>query len=197
MSVTTAAPPLMERLDLRTARLRVHMPHPARAPEVLDYFRRNRAHLEPWEPARPSGFYTVGFWERRLAADRDEWTERASARLFLEEGGCIVGSCNFTNVVGGALQACTLGYSLDARAQGRGRMGEALGAAIPSVMEALSLHRVMANYQPTNARSGALLRKLGFVIEGYARAYLFIDGAWRDHVLTALVRADAPAASAT
>lgn len=192
MSVTTAAPPPLARPDLHTARLRVHMPHPARAPEVLDYFQRNRAHLEPWEPARPSGFYSVAYWERRLAANRDEWGVRASVRLFVEESARVVGSCNFTNVVGGALQACTLGYSLDARAQGGGRMLEALTAAIPFVMDALGLHRVMANYQPTNARSGALLRKLGFVIEGYARDYLFIDGAWRDHVLTSLVRKDAP-----
>ena len=31
-----------------------------------------------------------------------------------------------------------------------------------------------------------VLEKLGFVREGLARDYLFIDGAWRDHVLTSL-----------
>jgi [ribosomal protein S5]-alanine N-acetyltransferase len=31
-----------------------------------------------------------------------------------------------------------------------------------------------------------LLARLGFVVEGVAKEYLFIDGAWRDHVLTAL-----------
>ena len=45
----------------------------------------------------------------------------------------------------------------------------------------------MANYQPTNVRSGRLLERLGFVREGYARHHLLIDGAWRDHVLTALL----------
>lgn len=33
--------------------------------------------------------------------------------------------------------------------------------------------------------SARLLERLGFVKEGYAREYLHIDGAWRDHVLTA------------
>ena len=192
MSVTLPESAAADRPDLRTTRLRIHMPHPGRAPEVLAYFERNRAHLEPWEPARPTGFYTVEYWERRLAANRDEWTARVSARLFLEERDRVVGSCNFTNVIAGAFQACTLGYSMDARAQGGGRMYEALSVAIPFVTRTLGLHRVMANYQPTNERSGALLRRLGFRIEGYARDYLFLNGAWRDHVLTSLVREESP-----
>jgi ribosomal-protein-alanine N-acetyltransferase len=44
----------------------------------------------------------------------------------------------------------------------------------------------MANFRPENERSRRLLERLGFVEEGLARNYLFIDGAWRDHVLTSL-----------
>ena len=55
----------------------------------------------------------------------------------------------------------------------------------------IGLHRVEANYQPSNERSGRLLRSLGFTVEGYARDYLYIDGAWRDHVLTAKIRDEA------
>ena len=32
-----------------------------------------------------------------------------------------------------------------------------------------------------------MLERLGFTREGYARDYLFINGAWRDHVMTSLV----------
>jgi ribosomal-protein-alanine N-acetyltransferase len=65
-------------------------------------------------------------------------------------------------------------------------MSEALRATIAHVFGTLKLHRIMANHLPENTRSAALLKKLGFAVEGYARDYLFIAGAWRDHVLTAL-----------
>ena len=65
-------------------------------------------------------------------------------------------------------------------------MEEALRAANAFVFDAMRMHRVMANYRPENERSRRLLERLGFEREGLARNYLFIDGAWRDHVLTSL-----------
>ena len=63
-------------------------------------------------------------------------------------------------------------------------MHEALTASLDFAFRDLRLHRVMANYRPEHLRSGRLLARLGFAQEGYARDYLFIDGAWRDHILT-------------
>ncbi|MGH9831222.1 MAG: GNAT family N-acetyltransferase, partial [Blastocatellia bacterium] len=37
-----------------------------------------------------------------------------------------------------------------------------------------------------NSRSGKLLRRLNFVVEGYARDYLCIAGKWEDHIMTSL-----------
>ena len=84
----------------------------------------------------------------------------------------------------GVIQRTILGYSIDATYEGLGLAREAVGAIVTYAFETLRLHRVEANYQPSNARSAALLRALEFVIEGYARDYLFLDGAWRDHILT-------------
>ena len=66
-------------------------------------------------------------------------------------------------------------------------MSEGLRAANAFIFATMRLHRIMANFRPENERSRRLLQRLGFVEEGFARNYLFIDGAWRDHVLTALV----------
>ena len=98
----------------------------------------------------------------------------------------ILGTCNYTNIVRGPLLACHLGYQIARAAEGRGFMTEALHASNAFAFDSLRLHRIMANYRPENGRSARLLDRLGFVREGIARDYLFIDGAWRDHVLTAL-----------
>ena len=65
-------------------------------------------------------------------------------------------------------------------------MYEALEALVGFGFDQLNLHRIMANYQPNNTRSKAVLERLGFVTEGLAPKYLFINGDWRDHVLTSL-----------
>jgi ribosomal-protein-alanine N-acetyltransferase len=107
-----------------------------------------------------------------------------------EDAGPIVASVNLSNVVRGVFQACHLGYSVDAAHEGRGIAFEAVGAVVRFAFAELRLHRVMANYQPTNERSAKLLRRLGFTAEGYARDYLYINGGWRDHVLTSLSNPD-------
>ena len=78
-----------------------------------------------------------------------------------------------------------LGYAIDQAHEGRGLMREALEATIEHAFTVLRLHRIQANYVPENERSGRLLERLGFRREGLAKDYLFIDGRWRDHVLTA------------
>jgi [ribosomal protein S5]-alanine N-acetyltransferase len=175
---------------LETERLVLTIPEPASAARLLAYAVDNRAHLDPWEPPRPGGYYTEAFWARRLEKSHDESARDVSLRLCVlrksDPEGPILGHANLSNFVRNAFQACHLGYSVDRRAQGKGIMFEALAAVIAHAFGPLGMHRVMANYVPTNERSGKLLRRLGFVVEGYARDYLFIGGAWRDHVLTAL-----------
>jgi ribosomal-protein-alanine N-acetyltransferase len=177
-------------VHIETPRLVVTMPGPAQAGRVVDYFERNHEHLARWEPIRSAEFYTERFWQVQLEESRRELAEDRSLRLVLfpknDDGWPVIGVVNFTGVIRGAFHACLLGYSIDLAREGQGLMHEALRASIDYVFTELRLHRIMANYQPTNHRSAQLLRRLGFVTEGYAQRYLYIDGGWRDHVLTAL-----------
>jgi ribosomal-protein-alanine N-acetyltransferase len=65
-------------------------------------------------------------------------------------------------------------------------MSEALTALIAYAFNDLRLHRIMANYMPSNERSARVLQRLGFQVEGYARDYLFLAGRWQDHIMTSL-----------
>lgn len=154
---------------------------------MLDYFERNRAHLEPWDPIRPDVFYTLAFWRERLEKNREEAATARGLRTFVSLADEIIGTCNYQNFVFGAFCACHLGYSLDAKHVGKGLMRETLELTIPYV-HSLGIHRIMANYLPRNERSAKLLKRLGFVIEGRAAEYLKINGAWEEHVLTALTK---------
>jgi [ribosomal protein S5]-alanine N-acetyltransferase len=179
---------------IETERLLLTLPATEAAPRMLVHFEENRQHLSRWTPPVSAEFYTEDYWRERFASARDEFMRGQSMRLVLfpreDPGGPVLGVCNFTNFVRGPFQACFLGYHLDYRAEGRGLMREALAAAINYAFENLRLHRIMANYLPVNERSGKLLRRLGFVVEGYARDYLLIEGRWQDHILTSLTNSN-------
>jgi ribosomal-protein-alanine N-acetyltransferase len=54
----------------------------------------------------------------------------------------------------------------------------------------VGLHRLEANIRPENAPSRRVVEKLGFRDEGLHARYLYIDGAWRDHLSFAITRED-------
>jgi ribosomal-protein-alanine N-acetyltransferase len=182
-----------------TRRLRLALLAPDDAPRALDFFVRNRAHFAPWDPPRPAGFYQLPWWREQLARYRAESVDERSLRLFLTGRdtplGPVLGLVHFSRLVRGPFQCAGVGYSLDGSMVGRGLMQEALRGAIGYVFDDLGYHRVEANYRPENRRSARVLAALGFVVEGYARRYLMIDGDWRDHVLTSLTRPTLAAAA--
>jgi ribosomal-protein-alanine N-acetyltransferase len=192
-------------LQLVTERLIVEIPGVSAADDMADYCRRNSGHLGPWEPARPLDYYSRAFWVRQLRAALDEFHGGQSARTVLRlrqpddadgprGSERIIGVANLSQIVRGAFQSAVIGYSLDREMVGRGLMGEALQRILSYAFDDMRLHRVMAAYRPENKRSAAVLERLGFEKEGFARDYLFIDGAWRDHVLTSMIRPEPDAA---
>lgn len=194
MASTTVRPPYLADLPrFETQRLVVRLATEADVPEIVRYFDENREHLRPFDPARPAGFFEPRFWEAQVRMSASEFRGDRALRLFLfakDAPHAVVGTANFTRFDRGVSYSCSLGYGLAARAQGHGYMAEALRPAIDFLFHTLRYHRIEANYMPHNRRSGNLLRRLGFVVEGYARDYLLINGRWEDHVLTSLVNPD-------
>jgi ribosomal-protein-alanine N-acetyltransferase len=176
--------------ELETARLRVVHARPEHAAAHAAFMARNRAHFQRWEPPRSSGVETTTYWTRQLTQAIEDFYTDASVRLVLfplATPARMVGRVNFTQIHRGPFQSCVLGYQIDEEEQGKGMMFEALSTALAYMFDVRRLHRIEANYRPENERSARLLTRLGFLEEGISRAYLFIDGAWRDHIRMAKI----------
>ncbi len=186
--------------ELHTARLLLRASDPALAPALAAYHQRNRDSHRPWNPPMPEALFTVQGQQARLAAAAKVEADGSQIGWWFslrEDPAQIIGHARFSQIARGPFCNATLGYAIDAAHEGRGLMHEALAAALADAFgPRVALHRVQANARPENTRSLLLLARLGFVVEGVAKEYLFIDGAWRDHVLTARRAPDWPATRA-
>ena len=162
-------------------------------PEIARFYVDNRAHLEPWSPTLAPDAFSRDYWAAQLAQRRADFDAGLSMRAFLfprDASDRVIGNVSLTQIQRGPAQSCLLGYSLAAEVQGRGYMVEAVRGVVAYAFGQLRLHRVVANYMPHNRRSGSVLRRAGFSVEGYARDYLLIAGRWEDHVLTGITNPD-------
>ena len=145
----------------------------------------NKEHFRPWEPERHESYYTLKSMSEKCRQSEEQCVQGLGIHWLAFLKGRLVGFCHFSNIVRGVFQACHLGYGVDSRHQGQGLMREVVQAGIQYMFDEQGLHRVMANYMPSNSRSEGLLKSLGFEREGFAKDYLKINGKWEDHILTA------------
>ncbi len=152
-------------------------------PALAAAYARNREHLEPWEPTRPTAFYDADYQTQRIPVQLLEHLNGRSVPLVLEREGEIVGRVNLSDIVRGAFCSAHLGYWVDARLAGRGIMSAAVEAAAVHARDALGLHRIQAATLLHNTASQRVLERSGFERIGTAPRYLQIAGRWQDHVL--------------
>jgi ribosomal-protein-alanine N-acetyltransferase len=191
----TTKPEAVQLPELVTPRVRLVHVQPSMARAFAQFMTRNEAHLQRWDPPRPPDVGTALHWRRQLATAVREFRAGSALRWALfdasrAQNAPLMGRINFTQIFLGPFQSCVLGYQIDAQAEGKGLMFEALQAALKDLFATRGLHRVQAAFVPENERSARLLERLGFERIGVARRYLFINGAWRDHVLVALTNPD-------
>ena len=178
---------------VETPRLRVAPACEADAADLAALHVRDAQHFEPWDPPRPPGWSSEAFWRLAIARSEQDVIAGVGVRLTLRSrislndmpSGTLVGTIGVSAVERGPFQNARLGYKLARAFEGRGLMVEALTGVLDACFGPLGLHRVEANHMPENARSAAVLDRLGFERHGVAEAYLQIgpDGDFRDHVL--------------
>ncbi len=153
-------------------------------------------HLETPSPGHAKAFLEAVHRSRSLhrglvspPRDREryrEYLDRCSrstneGHLVCLADGELVGVINVSEIVRGVFQSAYLGFYAFAPHQGQGHMSAGLGLVIASAFRKSHLHRLEANIQPKNLRSIALVKRLGFRLEGLSPRYLKISGRWRDH----------------
>ncbi len=170
--------------------------HPLRRSDAAEWSRLRRANetwLAPWEPSAPAGWaqrHTPAVYRgMRRAAERRARTG-SSLPLAIRYRGRLVGQVTVDNVVHGALRSGHLGYWLDQDVSGRGIASLAVALVCDHAFTAVGLHRLQADVRPENRPSRRLVERLGFREEALFRAYLDIDGDWRDHIGYALLSSD-------
>jgi ribosomal-protein-alanine N-acetyltransferase len=106
------------------------------------------------------------------------------------QDGAIVGSINLSQIFLGGFRNAYLGYYVGAKYAGEGYLTEAIDLMLQYAFENLKLHRLEAIIQPGNLASIKLVKRAGFIREGFSRRYLKISGRWRDHERWAIIAED-------
>ena len=106
------------------------------------------------------------------------------------DDGAILGSINLSQIFRGGFQNAYLGYYIGAEFAGKGYTSDAVDLILKYAFDHLRLHRVEANIQPSNHLSIAIVKRAGFVREGFSRRYLKVCGRWRDHERWAIIAED-------
>ena len=151
----------------------------------------NKEWLTPWEatlplipfgsPAhenqneRPTFYQMVRLLNREARAGR-------SYSFLIWSGVHMVGQVTMGGVMYGALRGAHIGYWIDRNFANRGLTTQAVKLVSGFGFAELGLHRIEINVRPENAASCRVAEKAGFVMEGQRKAFLHIDGAWRDHI---------------
>jgi ribosomal-protein-alanine N-acetyltransferase len=143
--------------------------------EFLALMRCSRHLHEPWisPPITDSAFR--GYLERARSHDHE------GHLVCLQDSRAIIGAININNIVRGSFLSASLGYYVGTPYTGAGYMREALDLIKDYAFCELGLHRLEANIQPDNTKSISLVQRCGFQREGLSKAFLYIEGSWRDH----------------
>ena len=165
---------------------------PPRASDFTEWHElraRSRAFLQPWEPTWPADDLSRAAFRRRLVAYARDRDAGLAYPLFVFRAAdqALTGGITLSSVRRGVAQMGSVGYWCGRPFARQGLTLAAVRALSEFAFRTLALHRLEAACIPDNGPSRRLLTKAGFAEEGFARAYLKINGEWRDHVLFGLL----------
>lgn len=158
-----------------------------------------RSDAQAWSSVRIANEKWLAHWEPISGVSWREANSPAGFRALLKDlrrsskGGAtwpfavcyddrLVGGITVGNIVRRAFCSAHVGYWIDEAHAGLGITPTALALVCDHAFTTGALHRIEVNIQPHNAPSRRVVEKLGFREEAMYKAYLYINGEWRDHV---------------
>lgn len=154
---------------------------PMNAEEVLEYYKKNKNHLAPFEPTKDNNFYTVEAQRRFLNKSYREFLNGTNVDLGIFKEERLIGKIKISRILHGSFKNGVLGYSIDENEQGKGYMKESVNLVLKYAFDECELHRIEASALVSNEKSRRVLTKCGFKLIGINERYLLINGKWEDH----------------
>ena len=154
---------------------------PMNAEETLEYYKKNKNHLAPFEPTKDNNFYTVEAQKKNLRKSYRELLAGTNIDLGIFKEEKLIGKIKLSRIIHGSFKNGILGYSIDEDEQGKGYMKESVKLLLKYAFDECDLHRVEASALVNNERSRKVLIQCGFKLIGINEKYLLINGKWEDH----------------
>ncbi len=161
-----------------TERLYLKILTPDDAGAVLDFLSSNREVFEPYEPSKPSAYYTLSYQEKMLQAEYQGFLQLQYMRYYgiKKEDGSIVGTVSFSSILPQPFSSCAVGYKVDAKNQRQGYATEMLTCAQNAMFTDFGIRRIEAYVLPQNIPSISLLESLGYKNKGISAKHLLVNG---------------------
>ena len=158
--------------------------------EWVELRQKSRKFLQPWEPRWPKNYLTKDFFEQLVNHTHISIKNKTSYTFFIfhKKSKTFMGGINLTNIKNELYKSITIGYWMGINFTGKGYMQDSIKNICEFCFNNLSLNRIEAACLPKNIASKKVLIKSGFVIEGYAKKYLEINGKFEDHILFAKLK---------
>jgi ribosomal-protein-serine acetyltransferase len=139
---------------------------------------------EPWanEPQTLSGVRVYLAWQAQGLSSG------SLVPLVITLDGEVVGSCSAR--IDQVDQTAEIGYWIDESHEGRGLASASVGALVDHLLDRGDIGRVQARTAANNARSRALLERLGFTFEGVLRSSQRLAGRRVDMAMYARIAGD-------
>jgi len=181
-------------LSLHSDRLVLTPGQACDAIEIYELMLSNHAYFSYWNPVIDRAQLSAEYVLQLIESEGLAWTRGESLRFWIrlrEAPSKLIGWVKIDALTAGAFYSGRVGYAIAESHHRKGYMQEALAAAKRWLFtSSINLHRLQASVLPENKASLAVLRHCGFEDIGLAASYLWVRGAWRDHLITQCINKD-------